>query len=1035
MSRWSHLFFGRENELGALRTAWQRAKAGSPQIVPIIAETGYGKTRLAQEFFNWLSSVEDGVGGDGYWPDCLLRVADNLQPNPSVDACAVDGRSIPFLWWGLRLSDPGERNEIATTALRTGEEYLKAHLAAYSRTLAINEKRRQQAISGSLNVTDIAMNIAGGLPVIGTVFAILGTGKTLVQGGLEVYRLETEIGALRESGAGPGAAAASNRTDLVDMIVSDLRCVAHAPPTGMTAVPIVILLDDLHWARKDEALCALVERLLAIAGRERWPLLVIATCWEQEWQRTDAAGVKSLMTADGVECHPLFLRRAPDLAEMVRFAFPGLTPSQVTLLLDQADGNPRFLDELLNRLDRAPKLFVQRDREGPLTKEGEALIATETFEDAVLDRLQATPVHVQAALGLASLQGIRFSGRIVEATAQRLDLVQTQLGLTEGENPYAFISSEAFDASEFRARAYFEVAKSNLPNIADLAVAEAALRAELTKPLGGGAAADASVPDDVLEAQIALFESSVLEERNAALAAVAELVRRSNARHDYRTAGRLARIWINRWTSGSPVNAETSDMYTMYNAVEAIGDHEAALAMAQSLLDNAVRRKEEYPERDERAQHASALLLLGDSHRAMEGYAAGLPYYREAAVTIDILARESGSADDRRRYWTARSRIAMALNQTGERDAAIEIWREELAAREEIPPDSLTPHERRDLGVLLQYLADMVRVDEGDEEALGMYERSLALHTDLVAETGERLSRRDESVLQCRVGDVLFAQGRFVEAAASYQRSTATREDLYHQLGSAEARLDLEDSLVRMGNALSSGGDPTGGLECLRRALPLRRMRAAEVGTLYPRRELVQMLLAIGNIVRTSGSLDETLAAYREGLDEARSLRAAFETANSIYTEALFHSQMMKAYWARFRVLQAWREWRAFSVLSRQVSSILASNGRSFVQIFSAIRSGTIPDLVMLDDGTVAEQAPADVILPDVIDTGSERTGPRAPETEAGIHGDQPAIAPIAIGPDGDGSIPRNSMCNCESGLRYKHCHGRVGGMSSIEEH
>jgi len=169
MSRWSHLFFGRENELGALRTAWQRAKAGSPQIVPIIAETGYGKTRLAQEFFNWLSSVEDGVGGDGYWPDCLLRVADNLQPNPSVDACAVDGRSIPFLWWGLRLSDPGERNEIATTALRTGEEYLKAHLAAYSRTLAINEKRRQQAISGSLNVTDIAMNIAGGLPVIGTV--------------------------------------------------------------------------------------------------------------------------------------------------------------------------------------------------------------------------------------------------------------------------------------------------------------------------------------------------------------------------------------------------------------------------------------------------------------------------------------------------------------------------------------------------------------------------------------------------------------------------------------------------------------------------------------------------------------------------------------------------------------------------------------------------------------------------------------------------------------------------------------------------
>ena len=46
--RWSKLFVGRKSELSQLIAAYDKAFRVSVQIVPIVAETGFGKTRLAQ---------------------------------------------------------------------------------------------------------------------------------------------------------------------------------------------------------------------------------------------------------------------------------------------------------------------------------------------------------------------------------------------------------------------------------------------------------------------------------------------------------------------------------------------------------------------------------------------------------------------------------------------------------------------------------------------------------------------------------------------------------------------------------------------------------------------------------------------------------------------------------------------------------------------------------------------------------------------------------------------------------------------------
>jgi ATP-dependent Clp protease ATP-binding subunit ClpA len=61
-------FVGREHELKVLMQAWTKTKQNDPQLVVLLADSGYGKTRLVHEFYHELSCNEDSTD---YWPDYL----------------------------------------------------------------------------------------------------------------------------------------------------------------------------------------------------------------------------------------------------------------------------------------------------------------------------------------------------------------------------------------------------------------------------------------------------------------------------------------------------------------------------------------------------------------------------------------------------------------------------------------------------------------------------------------------------------------------------------------------------------------------------------------------------------------------------------------------------------------------------------------------------------------------------------------------------------------------------------------------------
>ncbi len=74
-------FFGREIELDWLKTAWLQVRQGNPQVCVLCGESGFGKTRIVQAFYSWLSSDPE-QDPQGYWPDVLLKEGNNLRLNP-----------------------------------------------------------------------------------------------------------------------------------------------------------------------------------------------------------------------------------------------------------------------------------------------------------------------------------------------------------------------------------------------------------------------------------------------------------------------------------------------------------------------------------------------------------------------------------------------------------------------------------------------------------------------------------------------------------------------------------------------------------------------------------------------------------------------------------------------------------------------------------------------------------------------------------------------------------------------------------------
>lgn len=475
-------FTERESEIDEIKSRWRLAsniKDPNPQIMLIKGGRGVGKTRLAIEFYRWLSeNIDVQSGPSGYWPDAMAIYRNAIDVNPLPSECDL-GVSIPFLWWGLHVS---------ADSIASSDRYLDPHLAKLFASSIVKRKGIDIAYAIGRLAFDVGLHFFEDAAYVSLAKRLAGGAKE----GVAIIR-----GGMGEVSTEKALKVPQNRAN---SIIQKLESVFD-PRRDYAGVPGAILIDDAQDAdpKKDPAVLSFAEQLFHKAMTQKWPMLILITHWnwtlssEVTPQEDSFAGLlRHCRHGDPSENGPaaglpggflnesnfseLELGSLADLSDALREQLPGLTDEQSSSMLKATDGNPRYLEQVILYALGHKGHFEDHDTNKSLNLDGfrkvlNATRNTEIFE-VVRERLIDAPVDVQEAICLASLQGERFAIDLVDAVAQVQIAKDVRKSLEKAEDHYAWVDGtkrqEDDNIGTFVDRLSHQVAEDVRPHVKSL---------------------------------------------------------------------------------------------------------------------------------------------------------------------------------------------------------------------------------------------------------------------------------------------------------------------------------------------------------------------------------------------------------------------------------------------------------------------------------------------------------------------------------------------------------------------------------------
>ncbi|MBM3992424.1 MAG: ATP-binding protein, partial [Planctomycetes bacterium] len=452
----SRTFYGRAKELAQLRAAFEQVaardrsgKSPGPRMVFVVAETGYGKSRLVQELYLQLTEDErwDPAAHD-YWPPAFGDLHDQLRVNPEMRGHAAKGPP-RFMWLGVRWLPTDVRNLASRRSslpelqaeLEVHMEVVRRHEGVWAKLLRAGKKHLPgEAISTAIDA----------MP-----------GGNWISLCIKATKVATDLtkSSLRDGGT-HDAVSEQIVTSLHDALLEKLRAALHGP-SGM---PMVLWLDDAQWIDSDSI--QFVQRLWRDATTHHWPLLIVGTHWEREWRELMALDAEErAATLAGQakvagECFTelrLGKSESQDLAAYVRMRLPGLTAAQRTLLLGKADGNFLSMVENVGDLLNEPLNFVDGDPSKALAPEGEEGVGAweSDRQKRIEQRFRKLEPAVKSLLGWSSQLGVRFLHEVVVDYAQRIAQQRdAHKLLATCESPLVILETPNKWMREFRDKAF-----------------------------------------------------------------------------------------------------------------------------------------------------------------------------------------------------------------------------------------------------------------------------------------------------------------------------------------------------------------------------------------------------------------------------------------------------------------------------------------------------------------------------------------------------------------------------------------------------
>ncbi len=377
--------------------------AGAPRLVTLEAPSGWGKTRLLQEFYCRLAAQRQD--DPRYWPPSIL---DAVAPGDRAALASPDGRrkrvhpevfvpadgAVPsWFWWGI--SATARRGGAAVPALAGDLAQVDAHSAALEERWRQVSGRRERLSEflGSAEVKGLGKAAtkealgAAGLSVPG--LGLLVAAATFSRAQAQRWSRQRAAAELVDA-SGPGG----------DLVAPLAEQVGRFAASG---IPVVLVVEDAHEA--DASLVDLVVRLL---DERRGPVLIVATAWSGMLDEPDRPAHRLVAEVAGPSrtrwrTAELGALSAEDLDALAAALLPEADQVSREVLVERFT-NPLALELVCSR--RKVRRAVARQA---LTREVVAAIPQEVGA-LYRDMWVELPAEVRSALMLAVLASPRSVG-------------------------------------------------------------------------------------------------------------------------------------------------------------------------------------------------------------------------------------------------------------------------------------------------------------------------------------------------------------------------------------------------------------------------------------------------------------------------------------------------------------------------------------------------------------------------------------------------------------------------------------------------
>jgi len=904
-------FFGREKELATLRQLWDQATTKDangayvgPRMAIILAETGYGKTRLIQALYQRLTSDPLWDPAEvNYWPDAFQEVLNQLRVNPDMAKHSPQGPP-RFLWAGMRWSPPEERNLEERTCslpeirdvLRTHVEIARQHSGVWTKLKAKAGKTiKTEGISQATEqVVDFLGIPFGGLLLKGAkAIGDLATAKSS-----QSFKEESEKKAL----------------DITEELLGDFREIFGAIGSGGIVLPTILFLDDAQWI--DPITLKFIGQLWREADSRKWPLFVVITHWERNWREllkkpeneheSSLAYFKNRKEVHFIELGPSSNK---DLEGYLKQKLKGLTERQTKLLLDKSGGNFLTLVENVGFILQNKMNFENGDVQGKLSKGGENKVKTweENRQKRIEQMFAGLSDETKNLLGWSGQLGIRFIKNVIVdfANKQGVEIEPNQL-IDECIDPLVILGKASENMREFRHRAFYHVASQHFSDY--LSDSESLLKATLQKHLSQWVNNSFTSEGCLLETDANHLSNAAIflesgERRDLLNIAVREFMPENEQGKNLDTWIRSVYLLVsldsedNLWDlvreKGNML--KKIDWNKLVNSVldlslrESLADWlvtSGAIRSAKKIWQNILHHQQLVYGSNKSPESLRdvyiSLVRIGDIEEAEGNLQVARNLYAEGLEISRKLAEQLNTPNSLRGVSISLDRIGNIEETEGNLQVARNLYAEGLEIRRKLAEQLNTPESLRGVSISLDRIGGIEKAEGNLQVARNLYAEGLEISRKLAEQLNTPESLRGVSISLERIGDIEKAEGNLQVARNLYAEGLEISRKLAEQLNTPESLRDVSISLGQIGDIERAEGNLQVARNLYAEGLEIRRKLAEQLNTPDSLLGVSISLDRIGGIERAEGNLQVARNLYAEGLEISRKLAKQLNTPNSL---------------------------------------------------------------------------------------------------------------------------------------------------------